>query len=480
MTLSYSERYTSYSPTTSTTEFLVGFPIFSADDLTVVVDGVEIEGYSVSASFGGGRSTDAKVLLNTPVSSVLVEIYGDRLPARNADYSPASDKLATMVSMDLDVIVAVLQELHRDNGRYIRMPLGSDGARDLNESDVDRAGKFLGFDGSGNLTASLSGPTGTPVSAYMAGLLAASTASAARTVMNVGGAFMSKSANYAVTTADDRVTIACTAAITITLPAAATVGVGFMVRLIAQGGIASVAPSGVDQINGLGSLSVLDGASVILISTGAGWSAIVGQQIGGASQTVDGLPLSQGDLLMQGALGMERLGIGSIGSSLRVNAAGTQAEWGPLGWEAHEIVFAGLTSPTTIETNTLEDGYEYRLVFNKVQMSSASTINIKAFKEDDGGYHPDSLQVTDSTANPFLGYIDFSYLRNVTDFKFLRSTVQQNGSISAGTDDSASANGSTRFGGWGLATAQKISKLQILGSVAFSATGSIILYRRPI
>lgn len=114
MSLAYSQRYDSYSPVVSTDTFNVTFPIFSADDLRVYVDGVETLDFSVSATFAGGRSDDASVVLDAAVSGVDVEIYGAKAPARATSYLPSSPNLAENLQFDVDVLTAIVQEQVRD------------------------------------------------------------------------------------------------------------------------------------------------------------------------------------------------------------------------------------------------------------------------------------------------------------------------------------------------------------------------------
>jgi len=124
MTLSYSTRYVKHSPLVLTANFSVTFPIFSTSDLRVVVDGAETALFSVNATFLGGRSSDAEIVLPTAVTGVDVEIYGKRLPRRNANYLQSAPDLAGNMQADADILTAVQQEQARDSDLAVKVASG--------------------------------------------------------------------------------------------------------------------------------------------------------------------------------------------------------------------------------------------------------------------------------------------------------------------------------------------------------------------
>ena len=124
MTLAASSRYQKYTPTVLTSTFAVPFPIFAAADLRVVVDGVDATAFSVTATFAGGRATDAQVVLAAAVSGVDVEIYGRRVPRRDNNYLRSSPNLADNLQFDADVLTAVQQEQKRDFERSLKVSAG--------------------------------------------------------------------------------------------------------------------------------------------------------------------------------------------------------------------------------------------------------------------------------------------------------------------------------------------------------------------
>ena len=170
MTLSPSIRYVKYTPVVLTSAFNVTFPIFDPADLRVFVGGVQTLLFSVTATFVGGRSSDAQVILVSAVTGVDVEIYGHRDPARTNNYLSNSPSLAENLQNDADILTAIQQEQARDFGRSIKVPVSEAGGAEL-PAAAQRANKFLAFDALGNFILSLLGPTGAPVSGYMASAL---------------------------------------------------------------------------------------------------------------------------------------------------------------------------------------------------------------------------------------------------------------------------------------------------------------------
>ncbi len=186
MTLSISTRYKKYEPTVSTDTFLVTFPIFSTDDLRIVVDGAETELYSITATFVDGRSDDASVILNSAVTDVDVEIYGARSPRRETSYINNSPNLAELFQRDADAITAVQQEQATNFLRAILLPASEATGYQVDLTAAQRAMKFLGFDGNGDLTASLAGPSGLTLLAFMEAFLESVDVAAARTALGLG------------------------------------------------------------------------------------------------------------------------------------------------------------------------------------------------------------------------------------------------------------------------------------------------------
>jgi hypothetical protein len=155
MALSESSRYKRYDPVVSTTTFLVTFPIFDDDEVAVLVDGVEVTAFSVTATFdtGTGRADDAAVVLVTAVSGVTVEIYGTRAARADGGYSGNAARLTEVVGNDFDRLAAVQQEMQRDIGRALLAPLSTIGGPGPSPAVPDRV---VAYDSNSNFTVSAS------------------------------------------------------------------------------------------------------------------------------------------------------------------------------------------------------------------------------------------------------------------------------------------------------------------------------------
>ena len=145
MTLAQSTRYRLHQPVVDTTEFVVGFPVFGVDDLSVFVDGTETELFSVVGTFVSGRADDAKISLVTAANGVDVEIYGTRVPRRDDDYLGNNPNLAQRLQEDADRITAVQQEQARDGVGTLKVSAGSPSVAPLTATEGERANAAVAF-----------------------------------------------------------------------------------------------------------------------------------------------------------------------------------------------------------------------------------------------------------------------------------------------------------------------------------------------
>jgi len=145
MTLPQSTRYKLHQPVVLTTEFDVTFPIFSTTDITVYVNAVKTTLFSITATFANGRSTDAKVVLNSAVTGVDVEIYGTRSPRRENQYLGNSPNLSDNLQNDADALTAVQQEQARDAAGVLRVSPKVEGVSPLAINAAGRAGRAIKF-----------------------------------------------------------------------------------------------------------------------------------------------------------------------------------------------------------------------------------------------------------------------------------------------------------------------------------------------
>ncbi len=137
----------------------------------------------------------------------------------------------------------------------------------------------------------------------------------------MGSGYLTKSGAYTVLEADRGKTIDCTAALTLTLTAAATLGAGWMLFVKANGGAVTIDPNGGETINGTTALVVGDGTSVMIICDGTNFHTSI----------VGGLTVVQQKFTSSGTytptLGMkfciiECVGGGGGGGGAHVNSAG--------------------------------------------------------------------------------------------------------------------------------------------------------------
>lgn len=108
------ERRTSYAPSSATTIFSVGFPIFDLADVIVEVDAVEIDAgtYTVTGTLVDGAYDDAIVTLDDPVSGVALDVVGRRPPARTDNFTEGNRIPVRDFNIALSKLVAITRELY--------------------------------------------------------------------------------------------------------------------------------------------------------------------------------------------------------------------------------------------------------------------------------------------------------------------------------------------------------------------------------
>jgi hypothetical protein len=104
-------------------------------------------------------------------------------------------------------------------------------------------------------------------------------ASQATALTTLGAALngvLSKSADYPVASSDRGKLVDCTAALTLSLPAAATAGNGFTVavRNSASSGNVTIDPNGSETVDGSGTLVLGVGAACLVVCNGANWKTV--------------------------------------------------------------------------------------------------------------------------------------------------------------------------------------------------------------
>lgn len=237
--------------TGNSTTLTIDFPFFSLDDIKVVVTtsaGIDVvfgggsgytrgtgtgtfavTGTAVDDGFSGGTLTLNESYDNTHT----ITIYRDITVSRTADFPTAGPFNISSLNTELDKLTAIIQQNNNNFARTIKLN-ESDAAANLTvPTSATRANKYLGFDGSGNLSAlSGTGSTiGTIQTANLADLLVTTAKLAANAVTTV------KILNDAITS-DKIVNGAVTSAKLATGAAVANIGAsGIATSLIADDAI---------------------------------------------------------------------------------------------------------------------------------------------------------------------------------------------------------------------------------------------------
>lgn len=191
MSVTAQTPYRKFTAAPGATLFSTGFRLILASDLVIKVNGAVVtSGFTVS-SLGAGAGSD--VTFGTPMTGgEIVELSRSVPKTRLTDYQPLGDYDAGTVNNDFDRLVMMLQDSQFLNDLSVLLPVGDTAAPMTLPAVGDRALKFLAFDASGNAIAA-SGVTGSAVSTFMAAVILAVDAAAARTALaitpaNIGAA----------------------------------------------------------------------------------------------------------------------------------------------------------------------------------------------------------------------------------------------------------------------------------------------------
>ena len=85
-----------------------------------------------------------------------------------------------------------------------------------------------------------------------------------------------KSAGYTVLTSDRGKLFNCTATLTLSLPAAATAGAGFMFYVKANGAAVTIDPNGAELVDGAATVAIASGSNAVVACTGTAWITAFG------------------------------------------------------------------------------------------------------------------------------------------------------------------------------------------------------------
>ncbi|MBK3800466.1 hypothetical protein GAY33_14690 [Azospirillum brasilense] len=136
--------------------FTVPFPFFAAADVRVIISagGVDTE-LGLGASYGvtGTGETGGTVALFSAVANCTVTILRRMEIARTTSYPVAGTLRIEALNREAERVIMIAQQLAEQIGRSIKLP-PSDDVSDMTLPPAQaRAGRLLGFDASGNLTA---------------------------------------------------------------------------------------------------------------------------------------------------------------------------------------------------------------------------------------------------------------------------------------------------------------------------------------
>lgn len=151
-----------YNADGSMTEYTYGFPIFSAEDLAVYLNGaLQASGYTVA---GAGETEGGTITFDTaPISGTIITLARELSIERVSDYIEGGNFSASSINSELDYMVASLQQVNRANELMLHYGEHETAGETELPSKAGRAGKALGFDGDGNpIAVSLEGSMASP------------------------------------------------------------------------------------------------------------------------------------------------------------------------------------------------------------------------------------------------------------------------------------------------------------------------------
>lgn len=106
---------------TSAGPFLVGFRLFSATGLDVYINGVPTTAFTVAFNPVDGYDDNATITFTTPqIAGTVVQIDGDEVPVRPADYVNPDPNLTQKLNADLGRLAAAVADLYTKIARTVR------------------------------------------------------------------------------------------------------------------------------------------------------------------------------------------------------------------------------------------------------------------------------------------------------------------------------------------------------------------------
>lgn len=185
MTINTSTAYSGpYTANGSQKVFAFAFLAMSTSELTVEVDGVVSNPATYAVALTGAAPSGGNVTFTAaPANGAKVIIYSNPSLLQQVDLTSGGSFYAETVEEGFDRAAARAIAIRRDLSRSIMVPVGESGG--TVPDATTRAGKVLGFDGSGNLTVLAAGQNGAAATVAVGTVTTLSPGSPA-TVTNVG------------------------------------------------------------------------------------------------------------------------------------------------------------------------------------------------------------------------------------------------------------------------------------------------------
>jgi hypothetical protein len=210
MTISSSTSRVDYVGNGSTTAFAVPFSFFDTSELRVVsrviATGVETV-LSLGANYtvtGGGGMTGTVTAIVAPAATVQWSILRATRRTQDVDFQPNDPLPAETLEQALDRVVAIVQEVERDQLRSVRAAETDSTASLTLPTQGERASRILGFDVNGNPVPVLPEAGTLAATPYAQGILSSGSAATARGVLGAtatGGALFTAADAAAARTA---------------------------------------------------------------------------------------------------------------------------------------------------------------------------------------------------------------------------------------------------------------------------------------
>jgi hypothetical protein len=282
MTISSSTSRVDYVGNGSTTAFAVPFAFFDASELRVVArviaTGVEtVQALGTNYTVSGGNGTTGTVTATVaPAATVQWSILRNTRRTQDVDFQPNDPLPAETLERGLDRVVAIVQEIERDQLRSVRAAETDSTASLTLPTQAERANRNLGFDVNGNPVPVLPQAGTLTVTPYAQGILSSGNAATARGVL--GSTTVGDALFVAATAAAARGTLGAgatgDAVFTAGTPAAAqtTLGISAFVQTLLDDANAAAAritlgAVAIPATGGVVGLSTAVGAGLVLPGT---------------------------------------------------------------------------------------------------------------------------------------------------------------------------------------------------------------------